>query len=36
MGEMKCAYKVLVGNLNGREHMEDLGIDDKIISAWIV
>jgi hypothetical protein len=31
MGEMKSAHKILVKNLKGRDHLEDLGIDGKLI-----
>jgi hypothetical protein len=31
MGEMRNAYKVLVGKCEGRDHSEDLGVDGKII-----
>jgi hypothetical protein len=34
MGEMRIAYKILVGK--GREHSEDLGIDGKIILELIL
>jgi hypothetical protein len=36
MGEMKNAYNILVGNLKGRDHSEDLGTDGKIILEWIL
>jgi hypothetical protein len=29
MGEMRNAYKVLVKNLKGRDHTEDLGVDGR-------
>jgi hypothetical protein len=32
---MRNAHKILVGNLNGRNHAEDLGLDGKIILQWI-
>jgi hypothetical protein len=35
MGEMKVAYRVLVGKLGERDHLEDPGIDGKIILRWI-
>jgi hypothetical protein len=35
MGEIRNPYKILVGNLKGRDHSEDLGIDEKI-SEWIL
>jgi len=31
MGERRDVYRVLVGNLRGRDHLEDLGIDGRII-----
>jgi hypothetical protein len=31
MGELRSAYKILVENLKGRDHSEDLGIDGRII-----
>jgi hypothetical protein len=31
VGEMRKAYKILVGNLNGTDSFEDLGIDGEII-----
>jgi hypothetical protein len=34
MGEMRNAYKILVGNLKGRDHVEDLG--GWIILEWIL
>ena len=30
-GERKVANRVLVGNLRGRDHLEDLGVDSKNI-----
>ena len=35
MGEKRSVYRVLVGNLRGRGHLEDLGIDGRIILRWI-
>jgi hypothetical protein len=32
---MKNAYRILVGNLKRREHLEDIGVDEKIILKWI-
>jgi hypothetical protein len=32
MGKMRNAYDILVGNLTGRNHSEDLDLDGKIIS----
>jgi hypothetical protein len=31
---MKNAYKFFVGNLKGRDHLEDLGVDRRIILEW--
>jgi hypothetical protein len=36
MGEMMSAYKVLTENLKVRDHSEDLGVDEKIISERIL
>jgi hypothetical protein len=36
MGEMINAYKMLIGNLKGRDHVEDLGIDGNITFEWIL
>jgi hypothetical protein len=36
MGDMENAYKILIGNLKGRDHPEDLGIDWRIILKWIL
>jgi hypothetical protein len=32
---MRNAYNILVGKLNGGDHLEDLCIDMKIILEWI-
>jgi len=29
-------YIILIGNMNSRQHLEDLGIDWKIILEWIL
>jgi hypothetical protein len=34
-GEEKCA-QVLVGKFRGREHLENVSIDGKIILKWIL
>ena len=34
--ERRSAYRVLVGNLREKEHLEDVGIDGKIILKWIL
>jgi hypothetical protein len=31
VGEMRNAYKILVGKLEGRDHSEELGVDTRII-----
>jgi hypothetical protein len=35
MGKMRNVYKILVGKLEGRDHLEDLGTDGKIILELI-
>jgi len=35
MGERRGAYRVLVGKLEGRDHLEDPGIDGRITLRWI-
>jgi hypothetical protein len=35
-GGMRNAYEFLSENLKGIDHLEDLGVDDKIISEWIL
>jgi len=35
MGKMRNASKILVENLKGRDHLEYLGVDGKIIE-WIL
>jgi hypothetical protein len=30
MGVLRNAYSILVGNLKGRDHSEDLGVEGKI------
>ena len=34
-GGGRRAYRVLVGDLRGRDHLEDLGLDGRIILKWI-
>jgi hypothetical protein len=34
IGEMRNAYKILVGKPEGRDHLEDLSVDGKIILKW--
>jgi hypothetical protein len=31
MGKKRNVYKVLVGNVQGKDHLEDLGIDGTIL-----
>jgi hypothetical protein len=33
--ERRCAYTILVGKPERRDHVEDLGIDGRIILKWI-
>ena len=35
IGESRDTYRVLVGNLRERDHLEDPGIDGSIICRWI-
>jgi hypothetical protein len=36
MGKRKVVYRVLVGKPEGkREHLEDPGVDERIILRWI-
>jgi hypothetical protein len=35
MGERRGAYRVLVGKPEGRNHLEDPGVDGRIILKWI-
>jgi hypothetical protein len=34
VGKMRNAYKIMVGNLKSREHLQDIGVDGRIISEW--
>jgi hypothetical protein len=36
MGEMRNTSKILLENLKGKHHSEDLGVDGKIILQWIL
>jgi hypothetical protein len=36
MGEMRNAYKIWLESLTGRDHLEDLSIDEKIVLKWIL
>jgi hypothetical protein len=31
MGEVRKSYRILVGSLKGRDHLEDLGVDGRIM-----
>jgi hypothetical protein len=35
MGERRGAYRALVGNLREGDHLEDPGVDGRIILKWI-
>jgi hypothetical protein len=34
MGDKRNAYRGLVGKLEGKNHLEDLGLDERIILKW--
>ena len=36
MGERRGTYRVLVGNLRERDHLEYLTVDDRILLKWIL
>jgi len=36
MGVVRSAYDILVGNPEGKSYSEDLGVDGRIISDWIL
>jgi hypothetical protein len=36
MREMKNAYSILFGNLKVKGHLEDQGVDGRIILEWIL
>ena len=36
MGERRGAHRVLVGKSEGKNRLEDLGVDGKIILKWIL
>jgi len=36
MGERRSAYRILVGNLREKDHLEDNGIDGKILVKCIL
>jgi hypothetical protein len=35
-GEKRYARRVLMGSVKERYHLEDLGVDDRIILKWVV
>jgi hypothetical protein len=36
MGQMRNVYKILVVKCEGKNHLEDLGIDERITLEWIL
>jgi hypothetical protein len=36
MGDMRNAYKILVANLKGRDHLEELDVDARLILECIL
>jgi hypothetical protein len=36
MAEKKNAYSIFVVNLKERDHLEDLGLDGKVILEWML
>jgi len=36
MRELRNAYKILIGNPEGRDHLGELGVDGRIILKWIL
>jgi hypothetical protein len=36
MGEVRNAYRTLVGNLKGRDHSEELVVDERIMLECIL
>jgi hypothetical protein len=36
VGEVRNAYRFWSDNLKGRDHLEDLGVDGRIILEWIL
>jgi hypothetical protein len=35
MGEIRNVYKILAGNLRGRDHSEELGAYERIMIEWV-
>jgi len=35
MRKRRCVYRVLVGKLKVKDHLEDLAVDVRIIKRWI-
>jgi hypothetical protein len=36
IGDIRYAYKLLVGKPEGKKHLRDLGVDGRIIRSWIL
>jgi len=36
VGERRGAYRVLVGKLGGKSHLENPGLDGRIVLRWIL
>jgi hypothetical protein len=36
MGERRGVYRILVGNLRERDHLEEAGVDGRITFRWIL
>jgi hypothetical protein len=36
MGEMRNAYNIFLENVKGKDHSEDIGLDERIILEWIL
>jgi hypothetical protein len=36
MGEVRTVYKIVARKPEGKDHLEDLGIDGRIIVHWIL
>jgi hypothetical protein len=36
MGEVRGAYNISVGRPEGRNHYEDLGVDERITLRWML